>query len=166
MTDRDRAEEMDELDSFVENVTRIIEAEDEKIYSREVIEEFKNPTHAYRMTDADSEGIADGLCGDTMEIYIRVDGERIRACSFYTDGCGATIACGNRLARHVEGMEIEAARNVSPEELVSLLNGLPEDHKHCAALSVLALKNAIRKLDEKRASERKNSSRIAKNRKS
>jgi nitrogen fixation NifU-like protein len=166
MSNRERAEEMDELDSFIENVTRIIEAEDEKIYSKEVIEEFKNPTHAYRMTDADAEGIADGLCGDTMEMYIKVDGERIKACSFYTDGCGATIACGNRLARHVEGMDIEAARNVSPEELISLLNGLPEEHKHCASLSVLALRNAIRKLEERRFCKPESASRIAKNGKS
>jgi hypothetical protein len=63
-------------------------------------------------------------------------------------------------------MDIEAARNVSPEELISLLNGLPEEHKHCASLSVLALRNAIRKLEERRFCKPGSASRIAKNGKS
>lgn len=149
MNERNDSGRQDELDVFVDNLTRIMEQEDEKRYSSEVIREFRNPTHAGRMPDADAEGLSDGLCGDTMEIYLKVDGGRISCCRFFTDGCGATIACGNRLARHVEGMDIETAKKVTPEDLISLLNGLPPEHEHCASLAILALRKAIRNLEEK-----------------
>lgn len=142
-----------ELDTLVENMTRLLEQGDRELYSPEVIAEFKNPTHAGRMSDADGSGIADGLCQDTMEIYIKVSGDEIERCMFYTDGCGASIACGNRLARFVEGMSMEDARRIRASDVVSLLNGLPADHEHCAALTVIALNNALRDFEAKRPRE-------------
>jgi nitrogen fixation NifU-like protein len=136
--------EKKELDTLVENISRILQHEDEAMYSREVVEEFRNPSNIGRMNDPDGQGIADGLCGDTMEFYIKVSSERIETCAFYTDGCGPTIACGSRLARFVTGMNLEAAMLVTPNDLVSLLNGLPPDHEHCATLAVIALRNALR----------------------
>ena len=146
--------EAKELDTIVEDITRVLELEDLRVYSKEVVAEFRNPTHAARMPDADAEGIADGLCGDTMEMYLKVEDERIKACTFFTDGCGATIACGNRLARFVEGMALRDARSVRPSDLISLLNGLPPEHEHCATLAVMALRNAIRNFEEKRGGRR------------
>jgi len=142
---KDRDEK--ELDTFVENLTRLLEEGDLEVYSQELIAEFKNPTHAGRMPDADGTGIADGLCKDTMEIYVKTSAGRITECTFFTDGCGASIACGNRLARFVEGMSVEDAKSVTPSDIISLLNGLPADHEHCAALVVIALKNALRDLE-------------------
>ncbi len=136
-----------ELETLVENITRLLEEGDREVYSREVIAEFKNPTHAGRMPDADGTGVADGLCMDTMEIYVKEDGGRITKCTFYTNGCGASIACGNRLARFVEGMGIEDVKQAKPSDIVSLLNGLPPDHEHCATLAIIALNNALRDLE-------------------
>lgn len=133
-----------ELDLLAESVISILEQEDAKIYSREVIEEFRNPANIERMSDADGHGVGDGICGDSMEIYVRVKEGKIERCTFFTDGCGATIACGSRLTRFVAGMTVEDAMTVKPADLVSLLNGLPEEHVHCAALTVLAFRNAMR----------------------
>jgi nitrogen fixation NifU-like protein len=133
-----------ELDALVENISRILGKDDEALYSEEVVEEFRNPSHAGRMNDPDGKGVADGLCGDTMEFYVKVESGIIGECTFFTDGCGPTIACGNRLARLVTGMNHEAAMTVKPGDLISLLNGLPADHEHCAALAVMALRNAVR----------------------
>lgn len=142
MSERDVDQQ--ELDSLAESISRIIEAEDSKIYSQEVIDEFRNPSNVGRMEDADGVGIADGLCGDSMEMYIKVENGRISRCTFFTDGCGATIACGSRLTRFVEGLEVDEAASVRPSDLISLLCGLPADHEHCATLAVMALRNAIR----------------------
>jgi nitrogen fixation NifU-like protein len=137
-------QEKDELDELAESIVLMMEQEDAKIYSRETISEFRNPANVGRMEDADGVGIADGLCADTMEMYIKLDGGRIQRCTFFTDGCGATIACGSRLTRLATGMTVQEAKAVGQEELISLLNGLPKEHEHCAALAVIALRNAIR----------------------
>jgi len=142
MDTEDRPE--DELDTLVEQISRIIEHGDEKLYSKEVLREFRNPSQVGRMPDADAEGIADGLCGDTMEFYLKIRSRVVDMCTFYTDGCGATIACGNRLARLVIGKTVDDAMSIKPSDLISLLNGLPEAHEHCASLAVIALRNAIR----------------------
>jgi len=141
--DMDRRDDQ-ELDLLVENVVRILEQEDAKIYSREVIEEFRHPANIERMGDANGSGVGDGICGDSMEIYIKVRDGRIERCTFFTDGCGATIACGSRLTRMATGMSLDEAMEIKPVDLISALKGLPEEHVHCASLTVLALRNAVR----------------------
>jgi nitrogen fixation NifU-like protein len=151
LRDESRAErEKKEFDILIDFIQNVLEEEDEKVFSSEVIAEFKNPTHAGRMDDASCNGLADGLCADTMEVYLKVESNRIKQCSFYTDGCGAAVACGNRLARFVEGMDTASAWSVKPIDIVTMLNGLPEEHEHCAALAVLALRNALRDLESKK----------------
>lgn len=143
--------EFDILIDFIQNAL----AEDERLYSKEVIAEFKDPTHVGRMADASCYGLADGLCKDTMEIYLKVASNRIRKCSFYTDGCGVAVACGNRLARHVEGMDVSSARSIKPADIIAMLNGLPQEHEHCATLAVIALRNALRNLKQEKKTAKK-----------
>lgn len=152
MADGDSGDKDDakELDLLAENVVRMLEEEDAKVYSREVIEEFRHPANVGRMQDADGEGVGDGICGDSMEMYLKVKDGRIVRCTFYTDGCGATIACGSRLTRFVAGMALDDAKAVRPSDLVSLLSGLPEEHVHCASLAMIALRNAMRNYESRR----------------
>jgi nitrogen fixation NifU-like protein len=143
----------DQLDELVENMIRILESEDAKIYSEEVIAEFRSPSNVGRMVDADGEGVADGLCKDTMDMWIKVRDGLIVDCTFFTDGCGATIACGSRLTRFVKGMSTNEAMRVRSQDLVSLLNGLPPDHEHCAALAIMAFKDAVRDCEKRRSAD-------------
>ncbi len=136
--------ESPELDRIVQNIMNVLESEDSKVYSKDVIAEFKDPANVGSITDADGVGIADGLCNDTMEITLELDGDRIAKCMFFTDGCGATIACGSRLTKTVTGKTVEEALEIAPEDLAGLLGGLPDDHKHCTSLAVIALRNALR----------------------
>ena len=133
-----------ELDELVESIMAVLEMEDSKIYSKEVIDEFRNPENVGTVSNPDGVGIADGLCNDTMEITLRMDGDTIVECMFFTDGCGATIACGGKLTKMVKGATVEKALEICPEDLAAILGGLPEEHKHCASLAVIALRNAIR----------------------
>jgi nitrogen fixation NifU-like protein len=142
--------EPEELDRLIENIMTRLDEEDSRIYSRKVIEEFRNPSNVGPIEDCDGHGLADGLCNDTMEMFVKLDGDRITGCSFLTDGCGATIACGSRLTRMVKGKTLAEAANVSPKELVASLGGLPDDHIHCASLAVIALRNAIRACKSRR----------------
>lgn len=133
-----------ELDQLVENIVTSMEAEDSKTYTKEVISEFRDPANVGPMDDADGAGTADGLCADTMHIWVKTDGGMVSRCTFYTDGCGATIACGSRLTKLVAGRTIEDAMSIGPEDLIASLGGLPEEHMHCASLSIIAFRNAVR----------------------
>lgn len=112
-------------------------------YSAKVIDEAHHPSNVGRMSDPDAYGKVRSWCGDGMEFYLRLNGEKITAAKFMTDGCGPTLASGNTLARLVEGRTLGEAVAVMPGEIVEALGGLPEESAHCAELVVMALQNAL-----------------------
>ncbi len=118
-------------------------------YSMRVLVEAANPNNMGRMVDADAYGIIQGCCGDTMEIYLRLDAETIVEATFMTDGRESAVACGNMLTKMVKGRFLTAAGQIKPEELISALGGLPPAKTHCATLTVNTLAKAIANLREK-----------------
>jgi nitrogen fixation NifU-like protein len=132
-----------DFDRFVEELQQQIIEDARAVYSDKVIEAFYNPKNLGRMPEPDACGIVHGWCGDTMEVYLRLNGERIKQASFMTDGCGPTVACGSTLTTMVCGMLLEEAGGIRPEDLLEALDGLPEESVHCAELAVSALREAI-----------------------
>jgi nitrogen fixation NifU-like protein len=128
---------------MIDDLQREIADREREIYSQTVIEEAYNPKNIGRMSDPDVHGIVHGWCGDTMEIYLKLNGERVERVTFVTDGCGATIACGSRLTQLVTGRTLEEAGELMPGDLIEALDGLPEESVHCAELAVSTLQNAL-----------------------
>ncbi len=112
-------------------------------YSRKAINYMKNPRNAGMIAGADAHVSVWGSCGDNMQIWLKVKGGKVENASFWTDGCGATIACGGMVTELARGKALRDALAVSAEDIVKALDGLPEDHVHCAGLAALALKKAI-----------------------
>lgn len=133
-----------DLDRLVQNIMSILDAEDAQTYSKEIIAEFKNPSNVGALDNADGRGVADGLCKDTMEICVKMGDGKITECLFTTDGCGVTIACGSRLTKKALGCSYEEAMAIRSEDIIAELGGLPDNHKHCASLALIALRNALR----------------------
>ncbi len=132
-----------DFDRMVKELQREIDEQEQAIYSAKVIEEVRNPNNIGRMSQPDVRGLVHGWCGDTMEIYLRLDGERIQDATFVTDGCGPSVACGSMLTRMVTGMSLEKASELRPENLLNALDSLPEESAHCAELAVSTLQNAL-----------------------
>ena len=131
------------FERFIEDLQREVGEQAQAAYSAKLVEEAYHPSHIGRMDAPDAYGRSMGWCGDMMEFYLQLDGERIEAAKFMTDGCGPTIACGNALARLAEGLTLEEAGDVMPERIAEVLESLPEGHFHCAELAVSTLQNAI-----------------------
>ena len=136
-------EETTDFDRVVAELQGAIIEQEQALYSAKVIEEAYNPTNMGRMAEPDGYGIVHGWCGDTMEIYLRLDEESVSNATFVTDGCGPSVACGSMLTRMVQGMSLEEASGIRPEDLIVALDGLPEDSVHCAELAVETLWEAI-----------------------
>lgn len=108
-----------------------------------VVDHALNPRNVGSMEDADGFAQFTGPCGDTMEIWIKVrDGEIVRA-SFWTDGCGTTVASGSMVTELVKGKMVLDAMEITKEDVLSALGGLPEESEHCALLAATTLKLAI-----------------------
>jgi nitrogen fixation NifU-like protein len=127
----------------VVELQREIEEKEEALYSAGVLEQTRNPQHLGRMEAPDVQAVLTGWCGDTMEIYLRLNGSTIQEATFATDGCGPSVACGNMLTTMVEGMALDEASRINPEDLFVALDGLPDESAHCAELAVNTLRRAI-----------------------
>ncbi len=136
-----------DFDRMVEELQEEIAAQERDLYSAKTLEEAYNPQNLGRMTEPDAKGIVHGWCGDTMEIYLRLNGAAITEATFATDGCGATLACGSMLTQMLAGMSLEEADAIMPDDLLQALDGLPEENVHCAELAVSTLQNALFNLE-------------------
>ncbi len=99
------------------------------MYTEKVIEEFTNPPqNVGELTDADGVGEAGGspTCGgDTMKIYLKVEGDRIADARFRTFGCAAAIASSSMATRMILGMTLAEAWNLSDADVGGRPRRLP-----------------------------------------
>ena len=137
------AEKNDSFDEFINELQELIQEKERKKYSKKVLEEFNNPHNVGILKDPNGVAKITGPCGDTVEIYLKVENGTINQVSFMTDGCGATIACGSMITKMVKGRKITEVSNITEEDLTKALDGLPEDNEHCAKLLVNTMKVAV-----------------------
>jgi len=96
-----------------------------------------------RITNPDGYGKRTGDCGDTVEFFLNCKNNIIESVSFCVQGCMNTTACCNTVAGFIEGKSIKSAWDISPDQVNSFLETLPENHFHCAELAVGALYLAL-----------------------
>ena len=113
-------------------------------YSEKVMEHFKNPRNVGEMENPDGIGhVGNPVCGDIMELYIKVEEGKIVDAKFKTFGCGAAIATSSMVTELVKGKTIEGALKISNRAVAEALGGLPPIKMHCSVLAEQALRSAI-----------------------
>jgi nitrogen fixation NifU-like protein len=85
-----------------------------------------------------------------MILYLKVHDERIVATKYHTVGCGPTIASGSMLTDMIVGKSIAECRELTVENLIEALDGVPPDKLHCPALAIGALQEALAKWPDSR----------------
>jgi len=113
-------------------------------YSEKVMEHFKNPRNVGEIENPDGVGqVGNPVCGDIMELYIRVNEGIITEAKFKTFGCGAAIATSSMVTEMVKGKSVEEALKISNRAVAEALGGLPSVKMHCSVLAEEALKSAL-----------------------
>jgi len=114
------------------------------LYNDKVMEHFKNPRNVGEIEDPDGVGrVGNPVCGDVMELYIKVNDGIIVDAKFKTFGCAAAIATSSMVTEMVKGKRIEEALKISNKAVVEALDGLPPAKVHCSVMAEDALKAAI-----------------------
>lgn len=114
------------------------------LYSKQVMEHFKNPRNVGEMENPSGTGhVGNPVCGDIMELYIKVKDNIIVDAKFKTFGCGAAIATSSMVTEIVKGKMVEEALKISNRVVAEALGGLPPVKMHCSVLAEDALKLAI-----------------------
>jgi len=112
-------------------------------HSRNYLEMALKTDKQERMHNPDGYGKRTGICGDTVEFFLRVNNECIESASYNVNGCMNTNACCNVVSHMIEGRSVHSAWEVTPEAVIAYLETLPSDHAHCAELAVGALYLAL-----------------------
>ncbi len=113
-------------------------------YSKKVQQHLRNPKNVGEIKNPDGVGkVGNPVCGDIMELYIKVKDGVIKNAKFKTFGCGAAIATSSMVTELVKGKTVEEALEISNSAVAKALGGLPPIKMHCSVLAEEALKSAI-----------------------
>lgn len=123
-------------------------------YSDIVKDHFFNPRNFMKHGEekdfqADGVGrVGSPACGDEMVVWLKIDPkeDKIIDCRWQTFGCGSAIAATSMLSVMVmenNGMKIDDALKIRPQDIMARLGGLPERKIHCSVLGDKALRAAL-----------------------
>jgi len=115
-------------------------------YNECVIEHFIHPRNVGNLPPEDTDGVGlvgDPACGDQMKLTIKVRDGRIARIAFLSFGCPGAIATSSMLTALAEGKTIDEARQISDDDVIASLGGIPGNKKHCSLLGVRGLRAAI-----------------------
>ena len=114
------------------------------VYSDKVLEHFRNPRNVGELDDPDGVGVeGNPVCGDLMEIQIKVEDDIIKDIRFKTFGCGSAIATSSMVTELAKGKTLDEALAITRESVAKELDGLPPQKMHCSNLAADALHKAI-----------------------
>ncbi|MBL7068646.1 MAG: Fe-S cluster assembly scaffold protein NifU [Candidatus Omnitrophica bacterium] len=117
----------------------------EREYSEKVMDHFRNPRNVGEIKDASGIGkVGNPVCGDIMNLYIKVENDVIVNAKFKTMGCGAAIATSSMVTELVKGKTVKEAQSISNRAVAEALGGLPKIKLHCSVLAEEGLKLAIK----------------------
>jgi len=118
--------------------------EEKEGYGPIVIDHFKNPRNVGEMESPDGAGEAiNPACGDTMRLFIRIEGDCIVDATFLTFGCSGAIAASSITTELLKGKTIDEALQISNETVAGALGGLPPTKAHCSVLAEQAVRAAV-----------------------
>jgi nitrogen fixation NifU-like protein len=120
------------------------------MYSKKVLNRFKNPKNVGKLTDANAVGKVGNIkCGDMMKIYLKIDKNIIKDAKVETYGCVSAIAASDALCDLIKGNTLEEAQKMKYKEIIDELGELPKLKYHCSIMSTEALQKAIKNYLEK-----------------
>jgi nitrogen fixation protein NifU and related proteins len=117
------------------------------MFSELVLDHFRNPRNAGKLPNASAEVQATNpICGDILELAVRVGNGRIVEARFLCRGCTTSIACASFLTERLTGSALAAAHLITAEAISEALGGLPTATFHGAQLAADALSLLLEKL--------------------
>ena len=118
------------------------------MYTDKVIDHFQNPRNQGSMKNPSAMSeVGNPACGDVMKIYLDINDNKIKDIKFETFGCAAAIAVTSIMTELVKGKTLDKAKELTKDDVVKALGGLPNQKIHCSMLGIDALLKAIEEFE-------------------
>ena len=112
-------------------------------YGMAAFDRMLNPLYRGAFSNFDGYARVTGPCGDTMEIFLKFDNDRIERAAFETDGCGSSAVCGSFAAEMAFGKTPDELLDLTGDRILEKMGGAPENEQHCAFLAGETLQEAL-----------------------
>ena len=115
------------------------------LYRQKILDHYRHPRHFGTLERPTHHAHADNpLCGDAVELQLRVTRGVVRDVAFRGEGCAISTAATSLLASALAGLTTARARRLSAESVLALL-GTPISpaRRTCALLGWTALRTAL-----------------------
>ncbi len=133
----------DNVDAFVEKLQEKIFDETRETFGEEGFQRWLRPLYRGPMIDADSHARVTGKCGDSMEIFLKFDRDRVSNAAFLTNGRGSSTVCGSFAAEMALDKLPDELMEISGETILERIGRFPEDDRRRAFLAAETLQEAL-----------------------
>jgi nitrogen fixation NifU-like protein len=133
----------DTLDDFVHEIKEQIYEETKEAYGEKAYQRWLKPLFMGSMNNPDGYARSVGVCGDTMEIFLKLEGDRVKQALFQADGCGSSSVCASFAVELSLGKAPGEVLAISGEVIMETLEGLPKEDEHLAFLAAETLQQAL-----------------------
>jgi nitrogen fixation NifU-like protein len=132
------------LHGFIEELKKAIFEETRRAYGEKAFNRWMNPLYEGALANPDGYACLGSSCGDSMELFLKFNGERVSQASFRTAGCGAAAVCGSYAAEMALRKGPEEILQITGESILKRLGGLPREEEPLATLAAETLHAALR----------------------
>jgi nitrogen fixation NifU-like protein len=133
----------DTLVDFVHEIKEQIYEETKEAYGKKAYQRWLKPLFIGSMNNPDGYAKSVGVCGDTMEIFLKFEGDRVKHALFQADGCGSSSVCASFAVEMSIGKAPGEVLGISGEVIMETLEGLPKEDEHLAFLAAETLQQAL-----------------------
>lgn len=112
------------------------------IYRELILEYYRHPVNFGELPNPDVKAKdTNPLCGDVIEMQLKVNGDRIEDIRFRGQGCAISQAAASMLTEVAKGKSFEEIKNLGKKDVVELIGVDPGPTRiKCAMLGLKVLK--------------------------
>jgi nitrogen fixation protein NifU and related proteins len=120
-------------------------------YSKKAIDLYVNSVNMGSLENPSVSTTFLGPCGDLIKLYLQIDKrDQIENASFYYLGCPGSAVSASAMTTLLKGKTVNQAKNMTEDDILKELDGLPESKLDCAKLSIKTLRKAIAEFDNQK----------------
>ncbi len=115
------------------------------LYREKILDHYGNPRNEGVMENADiSHERENPICGDVVQLDIRVEDGRVTEARFSGQGCVISMASASMFTEEIKGKTISELKQLDDEDIFRMLGvELGPSRYHCGVLPLKVLQEAI-----------------------
>ena len=135
----------DDFDALVEKLQEQVFNEAKEAFGEAGFQRWRNPLYRGALEKPDAHARITGKCGDTIEIFLKFNRDRVMEASSMTDGCGASTVCGSFAAEIAHGKTPDELTDITGKIILEKIGRFPKENEHCAFLVTETIQEALQK---------------------